>query len=149
MISTRLGVTRRQSTSSGSHPTESFAKTCFVSQEHTGIDPKRILPRMTALVSAPPRMSKPERPAPLDVYYVVETMAGVLGERHHLVSSSLYATAAQAEMELQRLTALNAATEYAVWKSSTYVEPARWAYDVVLADGTVIRQDASMLPGRG
>jgi hypothetical protein len=93
-------------------------------------------------------MSKPGRPAPLDVYYVVETTPGVVGERHHLVSSSLYATAPQAEMELQRLAALNAIPEYAVWKGSTYVEPARWAYDVVLADGTVLRQDASILPSR-
>jgi hypothetical protein len=93
-------------------------------------------------------MSKPDRSAPLDVYYVVETTEGIVGERHHLVSSSLYATAPQAEIELQRLAALNATTEYAVWKSSTYVEPARWAYDVVLADGTVVSRDASMLSVR-
>lgn len=93
-------------------------------------------------------MLKPGTPAPLDVYYVVETKAGLVGERHHLVSSSLYATARQAEIELGRLAAVNASPDYAVWKSSTYVEPARWAYDVVLADGTVLRPSDSMLPGR-
>jgi hypothetical protein len=93
-------------------------------------------------------MLKLARPAPLDVYYVVETTAGVVGERHHLVSSSLYATSRQADIELERLAAVNTATDYAVWKSSTYVEPARWAYDVVLADGTVLRPNASLLPGR-
>lgn len=110
------------------------------SREQTKLGLERILRPMPQFVS--------ENPAPLDVYYVVETTEGVVGERHHLVSSSLYATARQAETELERLATMNAATNYAVWKSSTYVEPARWAYDVVLADGTVLRPDASLLTGR-
>lgn len=104
---------------------------------------------MRTVFSAPSLMSMRESPAPLDVYYVVETTADVVGERHHLVSSSLYETARQAEMELERLAAVSeSATDYSVWKSSTYLEPARWAYDVVLVDGTVLRPSASMLPLR-
>ena len=28
---------------------------------------------------------------------------------------------------------------YSVWKATTYVQPARWLYDVVGADGSLIR----------
>lgn len=28
---------------------------------------------------------------------------------------------------------------YSIWKATTYVEPAEWLYDVVVADGSVIR----------
>ena len=84
----------------------------------------------------------PRSSAPLDIYYVVETAPGDVGERHHLLSSPLYETRGQAEAELERLAAVHAGTEYTVWKSSTYVEPARWAHDVVLADGTVLRRNA-------
>jgi hypothetical protein len=99
-------------------------------------------------LSVPPPEPWPRTSAPLDIYYVVETTPGALGERHHLLSSSLYETRGQAETALKQLDAIHEGTEYAVWKSSTYVEPARWAHDVVLADGTVLRQNASMLTTR-
>lgn len=51
----------------------------------------------------------------------------------------MYETRVQAEAELERLLAADASAEYSVWKASTYIEPAHWAYDVVLADGTVLR----------
>jgi hypothetical protein len=75
---------------------------------------------------------------PADVYYVVRTLGSVVGERQHIVSSSLYETPSQAHAELTRLIAANAGDAYSVWKGSTYIEPARWGYDVVLADGTVL-----------
>jgi hypothetical protein len=34
---------------------------------------------------------------------------------------------------------------YSVWRSTTYVEPAEWLYDVVIADGSII--PAAALPG--
>lgn len=77
--------------------------------------------------------------APPDVYYVVQTVGEAVGERQHCVSSSLYETPSQAHAELTRLVTANAGCAYSVWKGSTYIEPARWAYDVVLADGTVLR----------
>lgn len=81
--------------------------------------------------------------APTDVYYVVETSGEIIGERQHRVSSSLYETPSQAHAELARLVAANAHPAYSVWKGSTYIEPARWAYDVVLADGTVLHPTAA------
>ncbi len=81
--------------------------------------------------------------APTDVYYVVETVGKIAGERQHHVSSSLYETPHQARAELTRLVAENTGTAYSVWKASTYIEPARWAYNVVLKDGTVLRPTRS------
>jgi hypothetical protein len=78
------------------------------------------------------------RGAPADVYYVVETSGRILGEREHSAASSLYETMSQAQAELARLVALNDGKAYSVWKGSTYIEPARWAQDVVLEDGTVV-----------
>jgi hypothetical protein len=76
--------------------------------------------------------------APADVYYVVESSDSALGERQHHAASALYETRSQAQAELTRLVALNDAKAYSVWKGSTYIEPARWAHDVVLEDGTVL-----------
>ena len=76
--------------------------------------------------------------APADVYYVVQTLGTTLGEREHYLSSALFETRSQAHAELARIAKANAGNTYSVWKGSTYIEPARWAYDVVLADGTVL-----------
>jgi hypothetical protein len=82
-----------------------------------------------------------DRPsAPLDVFYVVQTTAGLIGKRHHLVCPPLYETRRQAQIELMLLqTASPGSGTYSIWKATTYVEPAEWLYDVVVADGTVIR----------
>ena len=77
--------------------------------------------------------------APADVYYVVKTLGGSIGERQHCVSSSLYETSGQAHAQLTRLMTTNPDHVDSVWKASTYIEPARWAYDVVLSDETVLR----------
>jgi hypothetical protein len=82
--------------------------------------------------------------APADVYYVVETSDSVRGEPQHRAASSLYETRSQAQAELTRLVALNDGKRYSVWKGSTYIEPARWAHDVVLEDGTVLRAKVLM-----
>jgi len=47
----------------------------------------------------------------------------------------MYETRRQAEEALDQL---KAATTHSIWKSATYIEPARWAYDVVTADGFII-----------
>src|SRR5512141_1298579 len=78
------------------------------------------------------------REAPPDVYYVVQTLGTIIGERQHHLSSALYETPSQAHTELARISTANAGNAYSVWKGSTYIEPARWGYDVVLADGTVL-----------
>jgi hypothetical protein len=78
-------------------------------------------------------------PAPVDVFYVVQTTAGVIGKRHHRVWPPLYETRHQAQIELMHLqTASSGSGTYSIWKASTYVEPAEWLYDVVVADGSVI-----------
>ena len=82
--------------------------------------------------------------APADVYYVVETSGNIPGERWHRAASSLYEIRSQAQSELTRLLATNDGKAYSVWKGSTYIEPARWAHDVVLEDGTVLR--AELIP---
>lgn len=79
--------------------------------------------------------------APTDVYYVVETTGTILGERRHRAASSLYETRKQAEAEFTRLAAMNEGKAYSVWKASTYIEPARWAHDLVLEDGSMLRAD--------
>jgi len=97
--------------------------------------------------SVTPELPGLERPAdvagglaaPADVYYVVQTLGGIIGERQHCVSSSLYETPGQAHAQLTRLVTANPDHVYSVWKGSTYIEPARWAYDVTLSDGTVLR----------
>jgi len=75
----------------------------------------------------------------MDVFYVVHTTAGVSGERHHRVRSLLFETRRQARTELKRLREADGANgTYGIWKGTTYVEPAEWSYDVVMADGTVV-----------
>jgi hypothetical protein len=78
--------------------------------------------------------------APLDVFYVVQTTAGLVGKRHHLVCPPLYETRRQAQIELMLLQTANFGRgTYSIWKATTYVEPAEWLHDVVVADGSVIR----------
>jgi hypothetical protein len=78
--------------------------------------------------------------APLDVFYVVQTTAGLIGKRHHRVCPPLYETRRQAQIELMLLrTTSSCRGTYSIWKATTYVEPAEWLYDVVVADGSVIR----------
>ena len=74
------------------------------------------------------------------MFYVVQTTAGLIGKRHHLVCPPLYETRRQAQIELMLLqTASPGSGTYSIWKATTYVEPAEWLYDVVVADGSVIR----------
>lgn len=78
--------------------------------------------------------------APLEIFYVVRTTAGVIGKRHHRVCPPLYETRHQAQIELVHLqTDGPCGGTYSIWKATTYVEPAEWLYDVVVAEGTVIR----------
>lgn len=81
----------------------------------------------------------PSPEAPSDVYYVVQALGTNLGERENRLSSALFETRSQAEAELTRLAGVHPGRAYSVWKGSTYIEPARWAHDVVLIDGTVLR----------
>jgi len=77
---------------------------------------------------------------PLDVFYVVQTSSGAVGSRHHRVCPPLYEMRRQAEMKLIHLQTGSPGTgTYSIWKATTYVEPAEWLYDVVIADGSVIR----------
>lgn len=79
-----------------------------------------------------------DQAAPLAVFYVVETSGQVMGERHHRVCSHLFETTLQAHAELARLELANASGAFSIWKGTTYIEPAEWLYDVIMADGTVI-----------
>lgn len=79
-------------------------------------------------------------PVPLEVFYVVQTTGAVIGRRHHRVCPPLYETRQQACIELMHLQAAAAGGgTYSIWKATTYVEPAEWLYDVVVADGSVVR----------
>ncbi len=84
------------------------------------------------------RVLRDEQAAPLTVFYVVETTRQAGGERHHRVSSHLFETSSQAQTELARLELTNASGVFSVWKGATYIEPAAWLYDVIMADNTVI-----------
>ena len=78
--------------------------------------------------------------APLEIYYVVQTTAGVVGKRHHRVCPPLYETRYQAQIELMHLQGASSGSgTFSIWKATTYVEPAEWLYDVVVADGSVLR----------
>ena len=82
---------------------------------------------------------------PLEVFYVVRTTGEAIGKRHHQICPPLYETPSQAELELRHLRAEPSSSgTYSVWKGTTYIEPAEWLYDVVIADGSVIH--ASDLP---
>jgi hypothetical protein len=80
--------------------------------------------------------------APPDVYYVVES-SGKIGRRDHHVISPLYETRSQADGELARLSSENRYGVLSVWMRTSYREPAQWASDVVMADGTVVRAPRS------
>ena len=87
-------------------------------------------------------MSDSQLVAPLDVFSVVKTTGTILGRRSHRVCPPLYETRAQAEAALPRLLPANGGTDtYDVWKHSTYIEPAGWMSDVVMADGTIVRSN--------
>jgi hypothetical protein len=79
-------------------------------------------------------------PVPLEVFYVVQTTAGVIGKRHHRVCPPLYETRDQAQIALKQLrTTGSGGGTHSIWKATTYLEPAEWLYDVVAADGSLIR----------
>lgn len=79
-------------------------------------------------------------PVPLEVFYVVQTTGDVIGRRHHRVCPPLYETRRQAHIELMHLQAAGTGGgTLGIWKATTYVEPAEWLYDVVIADGSVVR----------
>jgi hypothetical protein len=81
---------------------------------------------------------------PLEVFCVIYTTCGPIGERHHQVCPPLYETSRQAEMELIHLRATGSSNgTYSVWKAATYIEPAGWLYDLVVADGSIIRASDS------
>jgi len=77
--------------------------------------------------------------APLEVYYVVQTTAGVIGQRHHRVHPPLHKPRRQAQIELLHLQAACSGGTYSIWKTTAYVELNEWLCDVVVADGAVIR----------
>lgn len=84
--------------------------------------------------------------APLAVFYVVETAGQVSGERHHRMCSHLFETRFQAHRELTRLELANGSGTFSIWKGTTYIEPAEWLYDVIMADSTVIPARRRHLP---
>jgi hypothetical protein len=90
-------------------------------------------PRDASSIDGPARV-------PLEVFYVVQTTGDIIGKRHHRVCPPLYETRHQAHIELVHLRApgLGSGT-YSIWKAAAYVEPAEWLYDVVIADGSVVR----------
>jgi len=56
------------------------------------------------------------------------------------VCPPLYETRHQARIELIHLQAAGTGSgTYSIWKAMTYIEPAEWLYDVVIADGSVVR----------
>jgi hypothetical protein len=118
----------------------------FVVQRTDGNTPKaeaRRVMRRKAFVSAQPpgpAASTDCLPVPLEVFYVVQTTGGVIGRRHHRICPPLYETPHQAQIELLHLrAAASGSGTYSVWKATTYIEPAEWLYDVVIADGSLIR----------
>ncbi|MHB8813978.1 MAG: hypothetical protein ACYDAE_11990 [Steroidobacteraceae bacterium] len=82
--------------------------------------------------------SEDHQVAPPAVFYVVETTGQVSGERHHRVRSHLFETRAQAQTELTRLELANANGTFSIWKGTTYIEPAEWRHDVIMANNMVI-----------
>jgi hypothetical protein len=73
---------------------------------------------------------------PAEVFYVVQS-TGARGRREHRLASVLYEMRPHAHTELARLSAAHPG-DYAVWKSATYLEPPRWGYAVMRADGAVV-----------
>jgi hypothetical protein len=82
----------------------------------------------------------PDDSVPHAVFYFVQTSSGAVGKRHHGVSPPLYETPHQAQVELMHLqTASSGRGTSSIWKATPYVEPAEWLYDVVVANGSMIR----------
>ena len=79
---------------------------------------------------------------PADVFYVVQS-TGTLGRREHRVASVLYETRPHAAAELVRLAAMHPG-DFAIWKSTTYIEPPQWGYAVIRADGVVAPPGAGL-----
>ena len=73
---------------------------------------------------------------PAEVFYVVRS-TGAPGRREHRLASVLYEMRPHAHTELARLRAAHPG-DYAIWKSTTYIEPPHWGYAVIRADGTVV-----------
>lgn len=93
---------------------------------------------------SPPRQRSPTKDEPasvaLEVFYVVQTTAGVIGKRHHRVCPPLYGTRQRPQIELMHLqTALTGSGTSSIWKATKYPEPTEWLYDVVVVDGALIR----------
>ena len=74
--------------------------------------------------------------APADVFYVVQSK-GAPGRREHRLVSVLYEMRPHAHNELARLSAAHPG-DYAIWKSTTYIEPPEWGHAVMRADGTAV-----------
>ncbi len=71
----------------------------------------------------------------------MQTTGGVIGTRRHRICPPLYESAHQALIELKRLQVTATGNDtYSVWKAVTYAEPAEWLYDIIAADGSVIRR---------
>lgn len=108
-------------------------------------EPRRVC---GALGLIPAYTASAERHTPLDVFYVVETSGDVSGERRHSLSSPLFETRLQAETARVRLQTADASGNFSVWQGTTYIEPAEWAYEVVMADGSVIvPRDRNVIAG--
>lgn len=92
----------------------------------------------------PPRQRSPGKdertPVPLDVFYFVQTTAGVIGKRLRRVCPPLYGTRQRPQIELMHLQTAGAGSgTYSIWKATTYLDPAEWLHDVVVANGALIR----------
>jgi hypothetical protein len=116
--------------------------------QRTDPDTRNVQARQTMrLKESPPGQSPQDASStdgplrvPLEVFYVVQTTGDIIGRRHHRVCPPLYETRHQAHIELVQLRAerLGSGT-YSIWKAATYVESAQWLYNVVGADGAVVR----------
>lgn len=99
--------------------------------------------RAIPLPEQPPRLSASHPdgfPAPSGVFYVVQATAGAIGKRHRRVRAPLYETRHRAQIELIYLeTSRSGNGTRSIWKARRYVQPAEWLYDVVVADGSVVR----------
>jgi len=128
-----------------------FGKSCrlraFVAQrtdpDTRNVEAPHTMRRKASLPGQLPRhASSTDRrvPVPLEVFYVVQTTGDVIGRRHHRVCPPLYETRHQARIELMHLQAASTGCgTLSIWKAATYVEPAEWLYDVVIADGSIVR----------
>jgi hypothetical protein len=123
---------------------EAHSITLSRASAQTGTSRKRSISNHEAGSSLPKQspvhpVNTGDRPSvPLEVFYVVQTSSGAVGKRHHRVCPPLYETRHQAQVDLiHRQTASSGTGTYSIWKATTYVEPAEWLYDVVVANGLV------------